>query len=126
MNLSEFVEETLSEVLAGIRAAQKKEGGKNVAAEMYADASRQGVISGGTSGFFTVVQFDVSVAAETKAGGKGGLRVWSVGVEGSGEHTAQSTNRVKFSVHVKLPQGASVVPDRSFDRPTRYSHDDDE
>jgi hypothetical protein len=28
MNLAEFVEETLSEILSGIRAAQKKEGGE--------------------------------------------------------------------------------------------------
>jgi hypothetical protein len=27
MNLSEFIEETLSEILAGIRAVQSKEGG---------------------------------------------------------------------------------------------------
>jgi hypothetical protein len=47
MNLSEFVEETLSEVLAGIRAAQTKEGGNNIAAEMYGDASAQGIISAG-------------------------------------------------------------------------------
>jgi hypothetical protein len=124
MNLSEFVEETLTEVLNGIKAAQKKEGGDHISAEMYGDASALGIISGGTSGFFTVVQFDVSVAAETKAGGKGGLRVWSVGVEGSGEHTSHQTNRVKFSVHLKLPDGKTVPPDRSFNRPIQF-HDDD-
>jgi Trypsin-co-occurring domain 2 len=116
MNLSEFVEETLTEVLAGIRSAQKKEGGDHISAEMYGDASTLGIISGGPSGFFTVVQFDVSIAAETKAGGKGGLRVWSVGIEGSGEHTSHHTNRVKFSVHLKLPGGKSVPSDRSFNR----------
>jgi hypothetical protein len=123
MNLSEFVEETLTEILAGIRSAQKKQGGDHVSAEMYGDASAQGIISGGTSGFFTVVQFDVSVAAETKAGGKGGLRVWSVGVEGSGEHTSHHTNRVKFAVHLKLPEGGKVPADRSFDRPISYPDD---
>jgi hypothetical protein len=120
VNLSEFVEETLTEVLAGIRAAQKKEGGDHIGAEMYADATSQGIISGGTSGHFTIVQFDVSVAAETKAGGKGGLKVWSVGVEAIGEHTAQHSNRVKFSVHLKLPDGKRVPQDQSFNRPIRY------
>jgi hypothetical protein len=38
MNLSEFVEETLTEILAGIRSAQKKEGGDHISAEMYGDA----------------------------------------------------------------------------------------
>jgi hypothetical protein len=123
MNLSEFVEETLTEILAGIRSAQKKEGGDHISAEMYGDGSALGIISGGPSGFFTVVQFDVSVAAETKAGGKGGLRVWSVGVEGSGEHNSHHTNRVKFSVHLKLPDGKTVPADRSFNRPIRYDDD---
>jgi hypothetical protein len=120
MNLSEFVEETLSEILGGIRAAQKKEGGDDVAAQMHANPHEQGIIHGGVSGYFTVVQFDVSVAAETKAGGKGGLRVWSVGVEGSGEHSSHYTNRVKFSVHMRLPDGKQVPEDRSFDRPLNY------
>ena len=81
MNLSEFVEETLSETLAGKRSAQKKEGGDHISAEMYGDATAQGIVNGGCSGNFTIVQFDVSVAAETKARGKGGLRVCSVGLD---------------------------------------------
>jgi len=69
MNLSEFVEETLTEILAGIRAAQKKDGGQEIAAEMFsAEGKAMGIIAGGTSGIFTIVQFDVSVLAETKAG----------------------------------------------------------
>jgi hypothetical protein len=32
MNLAEFVEETLSEILSGIRAAQKKDGGGAIGA----------------------------------------------------------------------------------------------
>ena len=120
MNLSEFIDETLTEVLSGIRAAQKKAGGDHIGAEMYADATTQGILSGGTSGHFTVVQFDVSVAVENKAGGKGGLKVWSVGVEAGGEHSSQHTNRVKFSIHVKLPDGKRVPQDQSFNRALDY------
>ena len=116
MNLSEFVDETLTEILSGIRSAQKKEGGQEVAAEMYSAGGKElGVIAGGTSGLFTIVQFDVSVLAETKAGGKAGLKVFSVGAEGGGEHTSQHTSRVKFSVHLRLPMG-SKAPKSSFDR----------
>jgi hypothetical protein len=116
MNLSEFVEETLTEILTGIRAAQKKEGGQEIAAEMFsADGKAMGIIAGGTSGFFTIVQFDVSVLAETKAGGKAGLKVWSVGAEGGGEHTSQHTSRIKFSVHLKLPM-SSKAPSSTFNR----------
>jgi Trypsin-co-occurring domain 2 len=120
MNLSEFVEETLSEILAGIRAAQAKNGGDYISAEMYGDASAQGIFNGGTSGHFTVVQFDVSVAAQTNASGKGGLQVWSVGVEGGGEHATHHTNRVQFSVHMKLPEGRKVPQSQSFNREITY------
>jgi hypothetical protein len=40
MNLAEFVEESLTEILTGIRAAQKKEGGGAVGAQMYAQQKR--------------------------------------------------------------------------------------
>jgi hypothetical protein len=115
MNLADFVDETLTEILSGIRAAQKKEGGQEVAAQMYSASQELGILSGGTSGLFTVVQFDVSVLAETKAGGKAGLKVFSVGAEGGGEHTSKHTSRIKFSVHVRLPMG-SKAPNSSFDR----------
>jgi hypothetical protein len=84
MNLAEFVEESLTEILSGIHAAQKKEGGGAIGAEMFGVPSGNLMVAGGTSGHFTIVELDVSVVAETSAGGKGGLRVWSVGVEGEG------------------------------------------
>jgi hypothetical protein len=37
MNLAEFVEQSLTEILAGIRAAQQKEGGGAVGAQMYGE-----------------------------------------------------------------------------------------
>jgi hypothetical protein len=107
MDLAEFVDETLSEILAGIRAAQRKEGGGAIGAEMYAGG--QGLlVNGGTSGMFSVVEFDVSVVAETSAGGKGGLRVWSVGVEGQGKRSDQQTSRVRFAVQLKIPRGEAA------------------
>jgi Trypsin-co-occurring domain 2 len=109
MKLSEFVEETLTEILTGIREAQKKEGGGLISAEMYADGKSFGLIGSGSANF-TAVQFDVSVLAETKGAGKAGIRVWSVGAEGSGEHTSQHTSRIKFAVPLRLPQGDRSEP----------------
>ena len=122
MNLAEFVEEALSEMLAGIRNAQKKDGGQEIAAEMFEDASRFGVVGSGKE-IFTIVQFDVSISAETKGGGKAGLRVWSIGAEGSGEHTAQHTNRVKFSVPLRLPLGGKSPNGDDFNRKIEYPPD---
>jgi hypothetical protein len=115
MNLAEFVEESLTEILTGIRAAQKKEGGGAIGAEMYGTTEKGLLHAGGLSGHFTIVDFDVSVVAENKAGGKGGLKVWGVGVEGEAGHLSQHTSRVRFSVHVQIPQGAKA-PKTSFNR----------
>jgi hypothetical protein len=82
------------------------------------------LVAGGTSGHFTVVDFDVSVVAENKAGGKGGLKVWGVGIEGEAGHSSQHTSRVRFSVHLQIPQGAKA-PDTSYDRDVEDSSYED-
>jgi hypothetical protein len=110
MNLAEFIEESLTEILAGVRGAQKQEGGMAIGAEMFgAPKGDSLLVLGGTSGTFTIVEFDVSVVAETSAGGKGGLRVWSVGVEGEGKRSDQQTSRVRFAVQLKIPQGEKAA-----------------
>ena len=45
MNRSEFLEATLTEILAEIRSTKKKKGGDHVSAEMHADVSAQGIIT---------------------------------------------------------------------------------
>jgi hypothetical protein len=112
LNLAEFVEETLSEILAGIRAAQKKGGGGAVGAVGVSawtpNYHISSLLASGRSedDVFTVVEFDVSVLAETSGGGKGSLKVWSVGaIEGGGKRSDQHTSRVRFAVQVKIPEG---------------------
>jgi hypothetical protein len=112
VNLAEFIDETLSEILAGIRSAQKKDGGGAIGAHMYAGLNHANLINAATSGFFTIVDFDVSVAAEATAGGKAGIRVLSIGgIEGGGERKSQESSRVKFAVHVRIPDGDKVKGD---------------
>ena len=114
MNLAEFVEETLSEVLMGIRAAQSKEGGGAIGAAGVVAWSVNYHLSsllayGSGDDVFTIVEFDVSVLAETSGGGKGQLKVWSVGsIEGGGKRSDQQTSRVRFAVQVKIPPGDKV------------------
>ena len=90
MNLADFVEETLSEILSGIRAAQKKEGGGAIGAAGFYN-KEQSLIAKGMEGDFTVIEFDVSVLAGSEAEGKGGLRVWSIGIQGGGKRSDQQT-----------------------------------
>jgi hypothetical protein len=62
------------------------------------------------------VDFDVSVAAETEAKGKAGIKVLSFGgIEGGGGHTHQESSRVKFAVQVRIPNGDPTKP-TSFNR----------
>jgi hypothetical protein len=108
MDLAEFVEETLSEVLKGIRAAQGKEGGGAVGATgpTLTAAAGSMLLPGLGHDVFTVVEFDVSVLAETSGGGKGALKVWSVGsLEAGGKRSDQHTSRVRFAVQLKIPPG---------------------
>jgi hypothetical protein len=117
VNLAEFVEETLSEILQGIRAAQKKEGGEAIGAQGIAFAPQRETLlaKGSMHDIFTEVEFDVSVVAETSGGGKGELKVWSVGsIEGGGKRSNQETSRVRFAVHVKIPPGDKATPVKGF------------
>ena len=107
MNLKEFVEETLTEILDGIKAAQGKDGGGAVGALTSIAGTHSNTIAMGSRGYLAIVDFDVSVGAETTAEGKGGIRVMSIGVEGGGQHKSHELSRVKFSVPVVLPKGDS-------------------
>lgn len=105
MNLAEFVEETLTEILKGIRAAQQTEGGSAIGAQLNGAIKSTLLVEGPASSMFTIVEFDVSVIAETVAAGKAGLRVWSAGIEGEGRKSDHQTSRVRFAVQVKIPEG---------------------
>ncbi|WP_406855204.1 trypco2 family protein [Alsobacter sp. KACC 23698] len=105
MNLSEFVEKALIEVLDGIRKAQSSEGGDNVAAALQKVEGKGSLIQDAL-GIFTVVDFEVAVVAETKGSGRGDLKVWGLAsFEAGGSHLNQQTSKVKFSVPVRLPDG---------------------
>lgn len=117
MNLSEFVEESLSEILTGIRAAQNRDGGGAVGAGYHIGPSGHGnLFNGGMSdASFTTVDFDVSVGAETTAGGKAGIRVMSIGAEGGGERKSHESSRIKFSVQLRIPTGDPIKKPKGFE-----------
>lgn len=110
MDIKSFVSETLTQILDGIREAQRRPGGEDVGADGYISASDAKLMNGGTSGFFTTVDFDISVVAETKEGG-GSVRVADAQIAEGGSKTAQNASRVKFSLHMRIPKGGNVRPD---------------
>ena len=114
MDIKTFVADTLTQILEGIREAQKRPGGGDVAAEGYT-ASDGGQLSNSyVSGVFTNVDFDISVVAGTKEGG-GGVRVADAEFSDGSMRTSQNASRVKFSVPVRIPNGEKDTASSGYD-----------
>jgi hypothetical protein len=60
MDIKQFVDQSLTQILEGITNAQKRNNGKHVAAEAFISPNGN-LMNGGTSGIFTIVDFDISV-----------------------------------------------------------------
>ena len=105
MELSKFVEESLKQILKGVKQAQTAENGENINAEGANVPDGKNVYSAGTFGTFTIVEFDIAVSAETSGKGGANLQVFGVGFEGGGEHKAGHANRIGFAIPVRLPDG---------------------
>ncbi len=106
MELSEFVELTLKQILEGIMKAQASEEGGNVSPLLEGMPQLGGnLVALGDYGMFTRVDFDVSVSAERSGGGGAKLSVFGVGAEGGAQVKSASANRISFSVPVRLPEG---------------------
>ena len=110
MELKHFIEETLSEIIAGIRAAQQRPGGGAVGAQTHGTPTHDNLFSGGTSGVFTIVDFDVSVAAADE----NRIQVMSIVAEQGVEPKSHESSRVKFAVQVRIPDGYKVQPAEKF------------
>lgn len=123
MDLKTFVSESLTQILDGIRDAQARPGGDDVAADGY--ISSQGhIMAGGTSGFFTSVEFDVSIAAESKDGGNV-VKVADASFQDGAERKNANLSRVRFSVHLRIPKGGdNRAPRQNRMRPQSSREDD--
>ena len=109
MKLSEFVEEVLTEIISGIRAAQSVEGGAFVVpsgdgGHSYAAHAR---MSSSARLKSTIVDFDIALTVEdsSKGGGGGALKVLGIGVNAQGELSSRDTtvSRIQFAVPLLLP-----------------------
>ena len=120
MELEDFVATSLRQLIKGIEKAQAEPGGENInAAFRHAELSGN-LMHAHDDGMFTRVDFDVAVTAETSGKAGGGVKVWSVGLEGGASHTHNRASRISFSVPVRLPDGdrKRVEENREKDRRT--------
>lgn len=109
MELKDFVSQSLQQIIEGARDAQNSladEGafvGRDIVAPQVPSGGGNLIDDTDGKGQCTRVDFDVLVSAETSGAGKMNLKVFGVGAEGGGDHTASRANRLTFSIPVRLP-----------------------
>ncbi len=110
MELSEFVEQTIRQLVEGVAGAQRAVEGSgahvNRATQHGGRAGPDQWWRGGS--WHQPVRFDVAIEASEQAGssGKAGVVVASIGLGGakSEKSSMSSTNRVQFMVPLALPE----------------------
>jgi hypothetical protein len=119
MDLEEFVAQSLSNLINGVRRAQTEcgsTGGKvnPVMRRVFTGATGGGVVLGWSSGDSGVpvllVEFDVAVTVNEGTGKKGGVGVHAGIISAGGaahrNRAETAASRIKFSIPVLLPPGS--------------------
>jgi hypothetical protein len=115
MDLREFVTQTLTQVVEGVKEAQTQVDAHGAEINPPLQSSQEQL---GKQGFlFTlegpaqIVQFDVALTVVEGTGTKGGIGVFAgvvtLGSSGESQKESSSVSRVKFSVPMRLPRSAS-------------------
>lgn len=119
MDLKEFIQSTLSQLIDGICQEQKRQTGALVVPPQIwtPDATSQPMVftsprdKEDVGRYVSLIEFDVTLVLEKEAKGGGKLKIGvaSLGVEGGATGSTSSTNthRVKFTVPVALPAAKS-------------------
>jgi hypothetical protein len=108
MDLKDFVEQTLTQIMEGIKAAQAKtdHGGLISPAVLHYGSVSNGIQSDAGE-YPEMVDFDVAVTAERGTGSKGGIGLVvgpvTLGSTGQSNEQNSSVSRIKFRVPVVLP-----------------------
>ena len=111
MELDNFIEEVLTNIVSGIRGAQDKD---NVGAFVVPggdgghDYAKSARFSNSARLKSTIVDFDIALTVEEsgKTAGGGGLKVAGIGANVTGETSSKDTkvSRIQFSIPVLLPE----------------------
>jgi hypothetical protein len=117
MDLKEFVAETLTQIIDGVKEAQRRTEaveGTSVNPHLSAppELARYGILNAGGN-VAQVIQFDVALTAMEGTGTKGGIGVvagvFNLGSAGQSQTENSSVSRVKFSVPLALPRGRRIL-----------------
>ena len=113
MNLREFIAETLSQLVEGVKDAQERASAHGARINPNLTTSAELAVKHGifiASGEAAqLVQFDVALTATEGTETKGGIGVvagiFNLGSAGQSQAASSMVSRVKFSVPVVLPSG---------------------
>jgi hypothetical protein len=113
MELKEFVTAVLTEIIVGVKAAQRdaehaREGEVNpLLSTQQGELQKQGRLVTRWGQLVQSVRFDVAVTAEEGKGTKGGIGIFMGGVglgsQGESKASQASVSRIQFEVPVSLP-----------------------
>lgn len=102
MRLDDFVNQTLTSLVQGVKGAQES------VAELGGQVNPY---RAGSSGSIQIVEFDVEVSTGEGTATKGGIGIFvgpvGVGSQGQSHDNQTSVGRVRFKVPVDLPSGGS-------------------
>ncbi len=112
MDLREIIQNSLTDIIHGVQAAQKIEGCEGLVCPQYfADKkfpAESGVVAGHRE-VATVVRFDVAEMARKTtaldAKGMSKIIVVDASLDGKLENRSETTSRIQFSVPIQMPQG---------------------
>ena len=110
MKLSDFVSQTLTELIDGVKKAQRygREQGAEINANIASGIVReQKRLPSQTGGVIEFIEFDIAVTSSEGEQTQGGVGVFvgpiGLGAKGKSESQNSSVNRIKFSVPIAFP-----------------------
>lgn len=110
MNLQEFIQSALSEIVAGVAGAREeaqKHGASIGSMQLYGHVKEAKIITNEDDKPVTQIEFDIALADSSGTSTKGSIGVFlgSVGLGSQGASQAETTShsRIKFSVPVAFP-----------------------
>jgi hypothetical protein len=111
MDLQDFVSQTLTQIVSGVRAAQTEVRSMEADINPHLSSSSE---QAGKLGFFwaggravQVVQFEIDLTVVEGTGTKGGIGVFAAGIgfgsSGQSNSESHAVSRIKFAIPIALP-----------------------
>lgn len=99
MDLETFIEETITQILTGIKSVQSNHNSESDGAVVpeYPLTPDNG------HGRLSIIDFDVAVTITGESGVSGGLKVLGMGASGESSESLTTVSRIKFKIPVALP-----------------------